>query len=84
MVSMDDNKMQLFEDKRIRTTWDEHKQEWFFSVVDVVAVLTDSADPSNHLKKMRKRDELLGSYIGTNCPQVEILTSTGALDGFSR
>lgn len=79
MVSMDDNKMQLFEDKRIRTAWDENKQEWFFSVVDVVAVLTDSADPTDYLKKMRKRDELLGSYIGTNCPQVEMLTSTGKM-----
>ena len=76
---MDDNKMQLFEDKRIRTAWDENKQEWFFSVVDVVAVLTDSADPTDYLKKMRKRDELLGSYIGTNCPQVEMLTSTGKM-----
>lgn len=71
--------MQLFEDKRIRTAWDENKQEWFFSVVDVVAVLTDSADPTDYLKKMRKRDELLGSYIGTNCPQVEMLTSTGKM-----
>ena len=79
MVSMDDNKMQLFEDKRIRTAWDENKQEWFFSVVDVVAVLTDSADPTDYLKKMRKRDELLGIYIGTNCPQVEMLTSTGKM-----
>ena len=41
-----DNKIQLFEDKRIRTAWDEKKEEWYFSVVDVVAVLTDSVDPA--------------------------------------
>ena len=40
------DKIQLFEDKRIRTAWDEEKEEWYFSVVDVVAVLTDSVDPA--------------------------------------
>ena len=40
------DKIQLFEDKRIRTAWDEEKEEWYFSIVDVVAVLTDSKDPT--------------------------------------
>jgi len=48
-------------------------------VVDVVGALTDSADPTDYLKKMRKRDELLGDYIGTNCPQVEMRGETGKL-----
>lgn len=43
---MEDNKIQLYEDQKIRTAWDEEKQEWYFSVVDVIAVLTDSADPN--------------------------------------
>ena len=70
-----DNKqsIQLFEDKRIRTAWDEEAEEWYFSIVDVVAVLTDSANPTDYLKKMRKRDVELGNYIGTNCPHVEML-----------
>lgn len=72
-------KVQLFENQKIRTAWDEEKEEWYFSVVDVVAVLTDSANPTDYLKKMRKRDELLGTYIGTNCPQVAMRTSTGKL-----
>ncbi len=42
---MDDNKVQLFEDKRIRTAWDEETEEWYFSVVDVVSVLTVQATP---------------------------------------
>ena len=69
--------IQLFEEKKVRTVWDDEKEEWFFSVVDVVEVLTDSAKPTDYLKKMRKREPELGIYIGTNCPQVTMTTSTG-------
>lgn len=73
------NEIKLFEDKRIRTFWNEAEEEWYFSVVDVVEVLTDSANPTDYLKKLRKRDVLLGDYIGTNCPQVAMQTDTGKL-----
>ena len=73
----ENNSIQLFEDRKIRTAWDEEKEEWYFSVVDVVAVLSDSANPTDYLKKMRKRDKQLASYLGTNCPQVEMTGSTG-------
>ena len=69
--------IQLFEEKKVRTVWDDEKEEWFISVVDVVEVLTDSANPTDYLKKMRKREPELGIYIGTNCPQVTMTTSTG-------
>ena len=69
--------IQLFEEKKVRTVWDDEKEEWFFSVVDVVEVLTDSANPTDYLKKMRKREPELGIYIGTNCPQVTMTTFTG-------
>lgn len=69
--------IQLFEEKKVRTVWDDEKEEWFFSVVDVVEVLTDSANPTDYLKKMRKREPELGVYIGTNCPQVTMTSSTG-------
>lgn len=68
--------IQKFEECSIRTAWDEEREEWYFSVVDVIAVLTDSTNPTDYLKKMRKRDELLSSYIGTNCPQVEMVGTT--------
>ena len=71
------NAIELFEEKRVRTVWDDKQEKWFFSVVDVVAVLTDSANPTDYLKKMRKRDPELGSFVGTNCPQVAMLTETG-------
>ena len=71
------NKTILFSDKSIRSHWDAELEEWFFSVVDVVAALTDSANPTDYLKKLRKRDEQLGEYVGTNCPQVAMPTTTG-------
>jgi len=74
---MDEDKIQLFENRRIRTAWDEESQEWYFSIVDVVGVLTDSPDPKGYLKKMRKRDKILESYVGTNCPPVEMMGEGG-------
>jgi hypothetical protein len=74
-----ENAIKLFEDKKIRTVWNEEEEEWYFSVVDVIGGLTDSVNPTDYLKKLRKRDELLGDYIGTNCPQIEMLTDTGKL-----
>jgi hypothetical protein len=68
------NKMQLFQSQGIRTVWDENIEEWYLSVVDVVAALTDSVNPTDYLKKMRKRDAILHDYIGTNCPQVNMST----------
>jgi len=70
-------KIAIFEGKKIRRLWDEKKEKWYFSVVDVVAVLSDSNNPTDYLKKMRKRDKGMGSYIGTNCPQVEMVGDNG-------
>ena len=69
--------IKLFQDKKIRSVWNDDEEQWYFSVVDVVGVLTDSVNPTDYLKKIRKRDEALGVYLGTNCPQVEMLTETG-------
>ena len=71
------NNIQLFQEKKIRSVWNEEEQQWYFSVVDVVGVLTDSVNPTDYLKKMRKRDEELATYLGTTCPQVEMVTDTG-------
>ena len=71
------NAIKLFEEKRVRTVWDDQQEKWYFSIVDVVEVLTDSANPTDYLKKMRKRDPQLAAFLGTNCPQVAMLTETG-------
>lgn len=69
--------IKLFQDKKIRSVWNDEEEQWYFSIVDVVEALTDSANPTDYLKKMRKRDESLALYIGTNCPQVEMVTESG-------
>jgi hypothetical protein len=69
--------IKLFQNQKVRTYWDETEQQWYFSVVDVVGVLTDSINPTDYLKKIRKRDSYLNNYIGTNCPQVEMQTPSG-------
>ncbi|HBF67705.1 MAG TPA: phage antirepressor protein, partial [Firmicutes bacterium] len=62
--------IKVFENKKIRTEWNEQEEDWYFSLVDIVAVLADTSNPTDYLKKMRKRDVELGAYLGTNCPQV--------------
>jgi len=74
---MDDKSIKLFENKRIRSAWDEEKEEWFLSVSDVVAVLTDSADVKQYIKKMRSRDSELNSKWGTICTPVEMIAADG-------
>ena len=69
--------IKVFENKKIRTQWNVQEEDWYFSLVDVVAVLADSANPTDYLKKMRKRDVELGNYIGTNCPRVEMTGQNG-------
>ncbi len=72
-----ENKLIIFQDKKIRRAW--HNNEWYFSIIDIVEVLTDSTNSTDYFKKLRKRDLELGSYIGTNCPQVDMPTSSGKL-----
>ena len=67
-----DNKIQIFEDKKIRTAWDEEKEEWYFSVVDVVSVLTDSPNPNNYWKVLKKRLKDEGNESVTNCNQLKL------------
>ena len=76
-----DNKIQLFEDKRIRTAWDEEQEEWYFSVVDVVAVLTDQPDArhaSTYWAVLKKRLNSEGAgQLLTNCKQLKMTASDG-------
>ncbi len=60
--------IKLFESKQIRTVWNDEDEKWYFAVVDVVEVLTESVNTKDYIKKMRRRDELLNSNWGTICP----------------
>ena len=71
------DKIQLFEDKRIRTAWDEEKEEWYFSIVDVVGVLTDSIDPTAYWRKLKQRLKAEGNETVTNCHGLKMTAPDG-------
>ena len=73
----ENNSIQLFEERKIRTAWDEEKEEWYFSVQDVVAILSESTDPKQYIKKMRARDPQLSANWGTICTPVQMLAADG-------
>ena len=75
MASSD--KIQLFEDKRIRTAWDEEKEEWYFSIVDVVAVLTDSPNPQTYWRVLKKRLKDEGNETVTSCNGLKMTAADG-------
>ena len=71
------SKIKLFQEKKIRSVWNESDQKWYFAIVDVVAALTDSTDPKQYTKKMRQRDLELNSNWGTICTPLEITAKDG-------
>ncbi|MBQ6894543.1 MAG: Bro-N domain-containing protein, partial [Clostridia bacterium] len=74
-----DDKIQIFEDKRIRTAWNEETEEWYFSVVDVVSVLTDSVDGRKYWNKLKQRLKEEGNETVTNCHQLKMKATDGKM-----
>ena len=72
--------IKLFQDKKIRSVWNDEEEQWYFSIYDVVEALTDSNDPKQYIKRMRSRDKSLDSNWGTICTPLEMI----ALDGKRR
>ena len=75
----DKNKIQLFEEKKVRTIWDETAEKWWFSVVDVIAVLTDSENPQTYWRVMKKRLIDEGNETVTNCNGLKMLAPDGKM-----
>lgn len=69
--------IKLFQDRQVRSVWDESQEQWLFSIVDVVAILTDSADPKQYIKKMRSRDQELNVRWGTICTPTKMQAADG-------
>ena len=69
--------LQLFEQRKVRTVWDDQEEEWYFSVSDVVEVLTDSKNPTDYIKKMRKRDPMLAEGWGQIVTPLSVQTAGG-------
>lgn len=69
--------VQLFEEKKVRTVWDDEQEKWYFSVADVVEVLTGSSDVKQYVKKMRMRDDALNANWGTICTPIQMTAADG-------
>ena len=71
------NTIKIFEERKVRTLWDSDKEEWYFSIVDVIAVLTDSPNPRKYWSVLKNRLKKEGSELTTNCSQLKMLSSDG-------
>lgn len=71
--------IQIFEERKVRTVWDDEREEWYFSVVDVVAVLTDSADPTAYWRKLKQRLKKEGNETVTNCHGLKMRAADGKM-----
>ena len=69
--------IQLFEERKVRTVWDDEQEKWFFCVVDVIEVLTESTNPTDYIKKMKKRDPMLAKGWGQIVTPLSIQTAGG-------
>ena len=69
--------LQLFEEKRVRTIWDDEQEKWYFSIVDVVAILTDSVNPQAYWRKLKQRLIKEGNETVTNCHALKMLAADG-------
>jgi len=71
--------IKLFEEKKVRTVWDDEKEQWYFSIVDVCAVLTDSPNPRNYWKVLKHRLIKEGNETVTNCNQLKLRADDGKM-----
>ncbi len=71
------NEIKLFETKKVRTLWEEREEKWYFSIVDVVAVLTDSPNPRKYWSVLKTRLKAEGSQLATNCSQLKMQSNDG-------
>lgn len=71
--------IQKFEERSIRTAWDEEREEWYFSVVDVIAVLTESIDPAAYWRKLKQRLKAEGNETVTNCHGLKMRATDGKM-----
>lgn len=73
------SKIQIFSDKKVRTVWDSETEKWYFSVIDVVEVLTDSVDPAAYWRKLKQRLKKEGNETVTNCHGLKLPAADGKM-----
>jgi hypothetical protein len=72
-----ENSIKLFDQKQVRTYWDDQTEKWYFSVADIVEILSESVDVKQYIKKMRLRDAELNAKRGTICTPLEMIAADG-------
>ena len=76
---MENDKIQLFENKKVRTVWDAEQEKWFVSVIDVIEVLTESVDPNAYWRKLKQRLKAEGNETVTNCHGLKMKAPDGKM-----
>ena len=71
------NAIKIFEDKKVRTLWDDEQEKWYLSIVDIIAVLTDSPNPRKYWSVLKTRLKVEGSQLTTNCSQLKMQSADG-------
>ena len=72
-----ENAIKLFQDKRVRVHWDEEEEKWFFSIVDIIGILTKSPNPRKYWSVLKTRLKKEGSELTTNCSQLKMQSVDG-------
>jgi hypothetical protein len=78
-MSEKENDIKLFDDKEVRTSWDADQEKWYISIVDVIAILTDSVDPTAYWRKLKQRLKTEGNQTVTNCHGLKMLAKDGKM-----
>ncbi|NJN26654.1 MAG: Bro-N domain-containing protein [Cyclobacteriaceae bacterium] len=73
------SEIKIFEDKKVRSIWDRDKEKWYFSIIDVIAILTDSVDPNAYWRKLKQRLKAEGNETVTNCHGLKMLAPDGKM-----
>ena len=71
--------LKLFEDKKVRTVWDDEQEKWYFAIVDVIAILTESLDPKAYWRKLKQRLKEEGNESVTNCHTLKLRAADGKM-----
>lgn len=72
-----DNSIKLFEEKKVRSQWNVEQDKWYFSIVDVIAILTESPNPRKYWSVLKTRLKAEGSQVATNCSQLKMKSADG-------
>ena len=79
MIEKENTQIKLFEDKKVRTLWDSEKEEWYFSVIDVIAILTDSENPRRYWSDLKRKLNAEGSQLYADIVQLKMRAPDGKL-----